>query len=67
MPSEAGSPQLPQAPQSTKPLPAVCVRLIVNYFFNWIFFFSAGGSVFLFGDMMAGKSSCDEMSAGLSE
>ena len=31
------------------------------------FFFPAGGSDFLLGEMIAGKSSCDNMSDGLSE
>ena len=31
------------------------------------FFFPAGGSGFLLGEMMAGNSSCDDMSEGLSE
>ena len=31
------------------------------------FFFPVGGSVFLFGEMIAGNSSCDDLSDGLSE
>ena len=45
---------------------ARCICPIVSSL-SWYFFFSAGGLVFLFGEMMARNSSCEEKSVGLSE
>ena len=46
---------------------ARCICPIDSSSWQLVFFFPAGGLVFLFGEMIAGKSSCDEKSAGLSE
>ena len=66
MPSGAGSPQLLPAPPNTKLLPAVSVQLKVSPPADLVSFFRQGGSGFLLGEGIAGNSSWDDMSLGLS-
>ena len=59
----------PTASSSTEHKAAACCICPIDSSpsFQLGFFFPAGGSGFLLGEMIAGNSSCDDMSEGLSE